>query len=543
MSRVLSAIRLRDEQDEHSVRRAQFAIFAILGSSVEIIFSVVNLIRGEYLLVAVVMLSASLLIWGLCSVYKNNDPKPVFRLNTFIAFLTALALAAAGGVHGSKALWLYMAPLVAFFLFDTKEGTIWAGGLYIVVLGMMAASPSMLMPHDYPADFIYRFAATYFCVSVIARWYESERQRHHDLMAAANATLRKSEERFRSLFEASRDALFTLDPVARKLTSANSEAVAMFRAEDVPDLLSRPLESLFPYEQPDHSRSKEKAFEIIREVILEGSRFFKWTCKRLDGEEFLTDVLVTRMESDGKKFLHVTLRDITERERMERYLTQSEKMSAIGQLAAGMAHEINNPLGVILGFSQGLTSRIIREVSPQALPLRSILRETIRCKKLVDSLLVFSRQSARAMEKLALDPVVETALSMLLAQMRIKHIELVQELNSKSSVMGIKDQLQQIIINLCGNAIDAMPGGGTLTVTTARAGQKIILRVKDTGIGMPGNILKNLFEPFFTTKEVGKGTGLGLSLVYQLTQKHGGAVEVESEPGKGAVFTVTLPAV
>lgn len=238
-------------------------------------------------------------------------------------------------------------------------------------------------------------------------------------------------------------------------------------------------------------------------------------------------------------------KDLAERERLQASILQSEKMSAVGQLTAGVAHEMNNPLGIILGFAQSVT-RKMKEGDPLELPLRTIEREAVRCKNLVQNLLVFSRTSkSEERTPLDLNGAAEGALSLIAAQARTRGVELALELGAGlPKVRASSSQLQQILINLAGNAMDAMAKGGKLTIATSLSGRRpgyVEIRVRDTGHGIPKEIQKRIFDPFFTTKGVGKGTGLGLSLVYEIVQKHGGTIELESEPGKGAEFTVFLP--
>ncbi|MBI4352694.1 MAG: HAMP domain-containing protein [Candidatus Omnitrophica bacterium] len=239
------------------------------------------------------------------------------------------------------------------------------------------------------------------------------------------------------------------------------------------------------------------------------------------------------------------LKEMAERERLQRMMIQSEKMAAVGQLAGGVAHEINNPLGVILGFSQGVV-RNLPKGDPLEMPLRSIEREALRCRDLVQNLLTFSRVGKTEKEECDVRQAIEGALSLVTAQTKVKGIELVKELNGPlPRILANKNQIQQIVINLSTNAIDAMLKGGRLTVLARKShldGREVVeIQVEDTGSGIPKEIQTRIFEPFFTTKELGKGTGLGLSLVYEMVQKHGGQIAFETEPGKGTVFHVWLP--
>lgn len=225
-------------------------------------------------------------------------------------------------------------------------------------------------------------------------------------------------------------------------------------------------------------------------------------------------------------------------------LTQSEKMSAVGQLAAGVAHEINNPLGVILGFSQGVVSRL-KPGDALETPLKSIEREAMRCKNLVQDLLVFSRTTRADRVPMEINKAVEGAISLVRAQAGVRNVEVRHELaRDLPLILGSQTQIQQIVINLASNAMDAMPHGGTLLIKTDLMEDKtlswVCLSVQDTGSGIPPEVLPKIFDPFFTTKPSGQGTGLGLSLVYDIVSKHSSTIEVQSQPGR-TEFRVKFP--
>jgi PAS domain S-box-containing protein len=240
--------------------------------------------------------------------------------------------------------------------------------------------------------------------------------------------------------------------------------------------------------------------------------------------------------------------DITERKKVEkeremltRQLLQSEKMAAVGQLAGGVAHEINNPLGIILGFAQSLMKRL-KQDDPYLMPIQSIEREARRCKHLVQDLLTFSRVGKVEKEPCNLNDVIQSSVTLIEAQTKVKMITFEQEYADGIPPLTLsRNQIQQIIINLCNNALDAMSEHGTLTIRTLLNKKWVEIQVKDTGTGIPKEIQSKIFEPFFTTKDVGKGTGLGLSLVYEIVQKHQGSIELESEVGTGSLFKVKLP--
>jgi two-component system NtrC family sensor kinase len=223
-------------------------------------------------------------------------------------------------------------------------------------------------------------------------------------------------------------------------------------------------------------------------------------------------------------------------------LIQSEKLASIGQLAAGVAHEINNPLGVMLGFSQVILKKL-PEDDPLRKPLVSIEREGLRCKKIIQGLLDFSRRSTPALQPMNLNDAVEAACAFIEHQITLDNIRVIKGLATKlPPIKADGNQLQQVFVNLIINAYQAMSQGGELRITTRAVGDQVQAIFADTGAGIPAEVLKHIFDPFFTTKEVGKGTGLGLSVSYGIIESHGGKIEVESQVGVGTTFVVTIPA-
>jgi two-component system NtrC family sensor kinase len=237
----------------------------------------------------------------------------------------------------------------------------------------------------------------------------------------------------------------------------------------------------------------------------------------------------------------VVWKDVTEEREVTRRLLQAEKMAAVGQLAGGVAHEINNPLGGILAFAQ-LMSR--EERSKDDLEnLRLIADAAVRAKRIVESLLRFSRrprQDERGEVDLA--RVADDALFLMQSQLKDGHVEVVRHLEPALST-GNANFIQQIVVNLLVNAQHAVGGRGKITVSTGpgRDG-RVRLVVADDGPGVPPEIAGRIFEPFFTTKPEGQGTGLGLSICYRIAEEHGGSIRHEPAPGGGASFVVEIPA-
>jgi two-component system NtrC family sensor kinase len=222
-------------------------------------------------------------------------------------------------------------------------------------------------------------------------------------------------------------------------------------------------------------------------------------------------------------------------------LVQTEKLASIGELAAGVAHEINNPIGVILGFAQVLLKRI-DETSPVYKPLSTIEREGLRCKRIVQGLLDFARQSKPSPRRVNVNDVIEDAVVLMEHQANSSNVRLAKAFApDMPDVVADANQLQQVFFNIILNAYHAMPNGGDLRITSRRLGNEVHIIFADTGIGIPPENLKRIFDPFFTTKEVGQGTGLGLSISYGIVEQHGGTIEVSSQPSTGATFVVKLP--
>ena len=225
-------------------------------------------------------------------------------------------------------------------------------------------------------------------------------------------------------------------------------------------------------------------------------------------------------------------------------LLQAEKMASLGRLAAGVAHEINNPLSGILMFASMVLEEL-PEDDPHREDLQQIVKETLRCKEIVKSLLEFSRQSEIKIEPVDVNAIIEDELKFLEKQTIFAKVKIVKQLNPAiPKVRGNSGQLKQVFMNIMVNAADAMPDGGTLTIRTYASPdlKKVYVEFTDTGVGIPKENLNKIFDPFFTTKPVGKGTGLGLSTSYGIIKSHKGNIEVESEVGKGTTFRIELPA-
>jgi two-component system NtrC family sensor kinase len=280
---------------------------------------------------------------------------------------------------------------------------------------------------------------------------------------------------------------------------------------------------------------------IEQETVTEGGETKHWLISKIpmhaEGSQKVTHVITVGEET-------------TSRVKADRAVARAEKLSAVGRLAAGIVHEINNPLATIAACAEALESRVREgafDASGEVDNLREYLGlirdEAFRCKTITNGLLDFSRTRAGRHTNVNVMDVVNSAARLVTHQKRGDKIDIVIQAATDSVIVsGDEGHLQQAVVALATNAIDAMPTGGRLTLRTRAESSNVLIEVSDTGVGIPPENMAKIFDPFFTTKEVGGGTGLGLAVCYGILTEHGGKLEVKSKVGEGTTFTITLPA-
>ena len=237
----------------------------------------------------------------------------------------------------------------------------------------------------------------------------------------------------------------------------------------------------------------------------------------------------------------ILLDDITQRMRLEEQIVQTEKLTSLGLLAAGVAHEVNTPLAVISNYIQMLAKQL-PSGDPRQQLIEKIVKQTFRASEIVNNLLNFSRTGAAEFTEVNLNAVIEEMLSLVAHPFRTAQVQVTRNLQGElPAVLGSSNQLQQVFLNLFMNARDAMPSGGMLEVRSKAFNGSVEVEITDTGAGIPRENLNRIFDPFFTTKSSGRGTGLGLSVSYGIIKEHAGKVEVRSTPGKGTSFRLEFP--
>ncbi|MBN1823888.1 MAG: PAS domain S-box protein [Endomicrobiales bacterium] len=310
---------------------------------------------------------------------------------------------------------------------------------------------------------------------------------------------------------------------------------------------------------------EKKADEFLGkpfEYPIATGRTLEMKIKKKNDDTAVAEMRVVETEWEGEKAYLASIRDVTIRRKAEeenlklqKQLVQAEKLMSVGMLASGVAHEINNPLTIILGFTQVLIHQAEKD-SMQHKQLRDIETATLRCKKIISQLLLFSQQDSVNLVKIDLNQIVDNSLDLAGFQIQSAGIKVIKDLKSGiPSVLGNVQQLEQALINILSNARDAVSSGGTITITTdykkqaeqtqempAGAGY-VELKISDTGEGIPQEMIGKVFDPFFTTKTVGKGTGLGLSVCKGIIDQHNGMIFISSEVNKGTTVKILLPAV
>jgi two-component system, NtrC family, sensor kinase len=262
------------------------------------------------------------------------------------------------------------------------------------------------------------------------------------------------------------------------------------------------------------------------------------------GKTFTLNVSITPLVSkSGERIGRLLLfDDVTQRDRMEEEMTQTEKLTSLGLLAAGVAHEVNTPLAVISNYIQMLAKQMPDD-DPRHGIIDKIVKQTFRASEIVNNLLNFSRTGAAEIADVDVNRVVEETLSLVAHPLKTSQIQVVKQLGETlPPVRGSANKLQQVFLNLFLNARDAMPGGGMLEVRTAAHNGSVEIQIADTGAGISREHIHRIFDPFFTTKANGRGTGLGLSVSYGIIKEHAGKIDVRSTPGKGTSFHVEFPA-
>jgi PAS domain S-box-containing protein len=346
-----------------------------------------------------------------------------------------------------------------------------------------------------------------------------------------------SESKYRRIFEGSKDAIVVADR-GRVIRDINNAGLELLGFDDRTAVIGRVrLQDLF-----ESKASSERFFGLLEATGV--VKDFETVCCHPAGGKahvLITATVGSADPADETRY-ECTIKDITERKKMELQLRQADRLASIGQLAAGVAHEINNPLSIVIGYTKMLRQDAVEPSLAEDLDIISANAGT--CKKIVEDLLNFSRQTKTQRSEVDIHEILESVLAVVETNFADDDVTIRRAFDpALPPVVVDVGKMRQVFMNLILNAYQSIEGGGRITIATrddaARDG--FWITVSDTGVGIPDDARELIFDPFFTTKEPGQGTGLGLAVSYGIVQEHSGDISFESEEGQGATFTIWLP--
>jgi PAS domain S-box-containing protein len=349
--------------------------------------------------------------------------------------------------------------------------------------------------------------------------------------------VRQVERHLASVIESASDVIISTDSCGRILSlNPAGEKATGYKVEEIKHHCCHELFA------PEHQIAVKETVENCENV--EQMKQTEWTLVTQDGRRIPVSWVCSKMKNETGKVEGIVAigRDLTERRKLEAQILQSQKMAALGVMAGGIAHEIRNPLAVSSSAAQFLMDP---DIPPEFLKecADKIHTGIRRASSIIENLLRFARPAEpRDIEPVDLIAVIKDALMLVADEARFQQVNVVLRIpESPTMALGNACLLQQMVMNLIVNSCKAMPKGGVLEILLEQNGDEALLRIRDTGCGIPENQLDNVFDPFYTTNPVGEGTGLGLSLCYSIVKEHFGAIEVQSAEGEGTTFAVRLP--
>ena len=349
-----------------------------------------------------------------------------------------------------------------------------------------------------------------------------------------------SMERYRSLVESADDMIYTMDRNC-KILSVN-QYLTQITGEQAEDIVGKSIMDIIQYKSP------ESVHSIVQKCLQKSEIYAHEEQVKIGNKEYWLDTKYKPVLTTGDQIGAVLIisRDITEHKRMEGQLLNTEKLASLGSLSAGVAHEINNPIAIILGFTEMLRDRL-SENSKEHEILDAIERQGNNCKTIVENLLAFARIPEKTTTETDVVDDLQKVINVVMNTLVNKKIDLKTDIEEDlAKVKGDGQQLEQVFLNIMNNAVAAMENGGIMTISAHQYKDMVNISFTDTGHGISTDNMDKIFDPFFTTKKFGEGTGLGLSVSYGIVKKFGGDIQVKSqtkEGGKmpGATFIVLLP--
>jgi PAS domain S-box-containing protein len=454
------------------------------------------------------------------------------------------------GTYGSIGLYYFPTALLVIVLY---RGATRVVGLVLLVIDIMAMhiaeqfAPQWLCQFERPLDRVIDLTIGYAislgtCALIL--WVVLSGL--HKERVKVELNLRRIAEReaeLRAMFDSSQDAICVA--CAERITTVNPAFVRLFRFENRAEPVGQLVTQFIAPENIEAFQDRARSSLCGQAANTE----CETTAVTRDGTQFPAEVYFSTYQTDTESYLAISVRDVTERRRLQNEQRQldaqaqrNERMESLGALAGGVAHDMNNVLGAVMA----LASVHLQDCAPESTlhnDLETVVKACQRGATMVKGLLGFARENLPDRAELNLNAVVREAMT-LLERTTLQRVRLNVDLDpGLMNVLGDAAALSHALMNLCVNALDAMPDGGTLAVRTRnQGGNGVVLEVVDTGCGMSREVLDKALDPFFTTKPQGKGTGLGLPIVFGAVKAHRGSMELTSEPGKGTTVRLVLPA-
>ncbi|MGA2330956.1 MAG: PAS domain S-box protein [Syntrophales bacterium] len=550
-----------------------FRIISIFGIVFLGIFGITAIHRNDYTAAFLYIAVSVVLVINHVHAAISHKTKPNITVGLFFIYLTLLFVFLTGRPNQSAILWYFILPILFFFFQGSRRG------LICTILSLLPPATLFLHPHPepyfayYSPDMKVRFLASFFIITTFIFFIERARERGLKALSNAQANLEKrveertqelkeSEEKYRTIIENMDEGYIEVDLTGR-LTFFNEAAQKFFgySAEETMGM---------HFKQYADEGTAQKMSTVYSVVYRTGVplRQFEWEAIRKDGARRTVEgsvSLIRDIEGQPIRF-RALFQDITdrkhlqeERQRLQELLHRGEKMEALGTLAGGVAHDLNNVLGIVVGYSELLLSEM-DETSEARSRVMNIMQGGERAAAIVQDLLTLARRGVQTRKVININTTIDDyQKSPEFEKLRSFHSNVRIEIKLEEgllNIIGSPVHLSKTLFNLVSNAVEAMPDGGEVAVTTrnvyldrpiqgyddVKEGDYVVLSVSDTGGGIPSADLKRIFEPFYTKKVMGRsGTGLGLAVVWGTVKDHNGYINVESKEGKGTTFNLYFP--
>jgi signal transduction histidine kinase len=564
-------------------KRKLFAAFTIPGVIILITFGVYHLFQLNLLEGCLDLLASLWLMFGLLGLRLTQKGLVIYRINTILLGLLFLFLAAKGGIGGNKLLWMFSYPLIAFYTLGIVEGLAWTGSVYALCMGILFWPLPVQWLHAYSLEFKIRFGVAFALVASMTYIYESARRKSQSNLENEQRNLKAGKQKLAEMTLTVQTANRALTLSEQRLKQAQSIAgVGNFEYDPETDRLWGSEEALRIFGLEHAGRQL-----TLNDLNAQAPEFYSFiegfgarqngTCKfrimlsRREATAYQEKIAYARVErgpcaeASSPNIIGV-VQDITalhkaeaEKKELEAKLARSQKMEALGLLAGGVAHDLNNVLSGIVSYPDIMLMRLPGD-SDLRKPLGVMRDSGQKAAAIVQDLLTLARRGVTNLEVLDLNDLIDEYLgSPEFHKLQSYHPQVEIKVNKDATLSNISAStvhMKKSLMNLVSNAAEALPKGGRIQISTQNrfidrplkgytdivAGEYVVIGVEDNGNGIPPEDMGRIFEPFFTKKKMGRsGTGLGLAVVWGTVEDHNGYIDVSSAPDEGSLIELYLP--